>query len=492
MLTGSSFLDTRWWEDPTQVGFNRRQPRATLVPFPDRDAARRGDRGASPWFTLLNGTWGFELFDRPEEAFASLAEDPDRPVDTHSIEVPGNWTCQGFDHPHYTNVQMPFPELPPRVPEKNPTGVYQREFTLPRGWTGRRTVVHFGGVESAFVVLLNGTVVGMGKGSRTPVEFELTDLLRTGKNRLTVVVLRWAENTFLEDQDHWHMAGIHREVYLYSVGQVSLEDVFAVGTPEPGGARAGLSVQARVEFAESYHDGYRVKLQGYGPDGKALFKQPVTAEVPDGRTVGYGNIGHVVQLEEAVRQPTLWSAETPNLYTLVVELVDPEGNTVEATSCEVGFRRLEIKDRQLLVNDRPVLIKGVNRHDHDPVRGKAVTRETIERDIALMKRFNFNAIRTCHYPNDPYLYEVCDRWGMYVVDEANIETHGTGTWPAEDPRWTGAFVDRARRMVERDKNHPCVIFWSLGNESGYGTNHDAMAGWIRGRDGSRLLHYERA
>jgi beta-galactosidase len=370
-----------------------------------------------------------------------------------TVDVPGLWTMQNYERPHYTNVVMPFAERPPRVPDANPTGIYRRRFSVPSHWRGRRIVLGFGGVEGALHVLVNGEPVGLAKDARTPAEFDVTDLLGKGENEVVAVVVRWSDASFVEDQDQWWHAGISREVYLHARGPV--EDVFALADAE-----GGLAVHA--PGAE--------QLRLVDARGRTMVTESFVND----------------RLEVEVRRPRLWSAEEPALYTLVVSGAD------ETVSCRVGFRTVEVRDGRLLVNGVPVQIHGVNRHDHDDARGRAVTREVMEADAALMKRFNVNAVRTSHYPNDPYWLDLCDRYGLYLIDEANIEAHAYYDEVCRDPRYTAAFLERVRNLVERDKNHPSVILWSLGNESGYGPNHDAAAGWIRARDRSRPLHYEGA
>ena len=423
----------RSWENPELTSLNRLSPRATLE--------RPADR-----VRLLDGRWELRVVGRPD-----LALRPARSWRT--VSVPGLWTMQGFGSPHYTNVVMPFAERPPHVPGRNPTGIYRRRFTLPRGWRGRRVVLHFGGVEGVLHVVLNGQPVGLAKDSRTPAEFDVTELVRAGQNELVAAVVQWSDASFVEDQDQWWHAGIPRSVLLYSPG--SIEDVFAAA-----------DMDGRLRVA--------------APGGR-----DVQLVDPRGRTVLAERL-RGGELDQVVPRIRLWSAEDPALYTLIVESAD------DRVSCRVGFRSVEVRERQLLVNGRPILIRGVNRHDHDDARGRAVPRELMEADARLMKQFNVNAVRTSHYPNDPYWLELCDRWGLYVVDEANIESHAYYDDVCRDLRYAGAFVERVQNMVERDKNHPSVILWSLGNESGYGPNHDAAAGWIRGRDPSRPLHYEGA
>jgi beta-galactosidase len=409
-------LEGRPWERPELTSQGRVTPSATL---------RRP--GVS-----LNGRWDFALLPHPEAAVREWA----------TIEVPGLWTMQGFAPPQYTNVQMPFDEKPPRVPEDNPTGVFRRRFPRP---AGERVVLHFGGSEGALFVELNGEPVGIHKDSRTPAEFDVTELLEDD-NELVCAVVQWSDASFVEDQDQWWHGGLPRDVFLYATPQEYIADVFARGYAD---GRFEVDAPGDVRLLDA--------------DGGTVLDGP-------GRLEG----------------ARLWTAETPHLYTLVVTLGDDE------VSCQVGFRTVEIAGRQLLVNGKAIRICGVNRHDHDDRRGRAVTRELMEVDVRQMKRFNVNAVRCSHYPNDPYWLDLCDRHGLYVIDEANIEAHAYYDELCDDPRYAAAFLERVRNMVERDKNHPSVILWSLGNESGYGPNHDAAADWVRERDPTRPLHYEGA
>ncbi len=442
------------WESPELQSLDRLPPRATLVSFATPEAAAALDPSAATFRRSLDGPWEFRLVDEPAAAPRALRAR--RGFDT--VEVPGLWTMQGYEQPHYTNVVMPFENAPPGVPERNPTGIYRRTFGVPAAWRGRRLVLGFGGVEGVLHVLVNGEPVGIAKDGRTPAEFDVTSVVRSrGSNELVAVVVRWSDSSFVEDQDQWWHAGISRGVYLRSD---RIEDVFALATLDDDYRHGVLTVAAACD-------------------------EPLQARLLDAR--GRQVFGGALPREATVRAPRQWSAEEPALYTLVVSLEDGE-----SAAFRVGFRRVEIRDRQLLVNGRPLLICGMNRHEHDDLRGRAVTREAMERDVRLMKRFNVNAVRTSHYPNDPYWLDLCDRYGLYVVDEANVEAHAYYDELCRDPRYTTAFVSRVQNMVERDKNHPSVILWSLGNESGYGPNHDAAAGWVRRRDPARPLHYEGA
>jgi beta-galactosidase len=483
-------LESKPWERPEHLGDNRVAPRATLYPFPTVASATSGDRDKSRWVQLLNGNWSFKLYDRPEDVPSdAIGIDQDGAWD--DILVPGNWTMQGYDRPHYTNVQMPFPNEPPDVPDDNPTGVYRTTLTLPRGWGKRRTVLHIGAAESVLLLYVNGKYVGSGKDSRLPNEYDISSYVsEDSENTIAVVVIRWSDASYIEDQDHWWMAGIHRDVYVYSTGTTYLADVFANAKLESDNTVGRLDVQIGVGFAAMREEGWSVSAQLLSDTGKPMIRSANAADID------ISNQGHTwprleARIEKRVKVKP-WSSESPQLYTLIIELINPRGKVVELTSCRVGFRRVEVKERELLINGEPVLMKGVNRHEHDDVHGKTVSEKTMLADIKLMKQFNFNAVRTAHYPNCPRWYELCDEYGIYVIDEANVESHDHIHQICRDRRYTQAFLDRGMRMVERDKNHPSVILWSLGNESGYGPNHDAMAGWIRGRDTSRPLHYEGA
>jgi beta-galactosidase len=484
---------TRTWTHPETVQTGRLPARASLIPYPDAQSARA--LGPSPYVLSLNGVWRFTLAPRPEAIQAGFADPGFDDAGWSDLPVPSNWTLHGFDRPHYTNVQMPFDSAPPHVPDDNPTGLYRTTFALPPEWDGRRVVLHIGGAESVLYVWLNGAPVGMGKDSRLPQEFDLTPFLAAdGANLLCCAVVKWSDASFVEDQDQWWMGGIHRDVFLYATGQTHIADVFALASPDRDCRDGRLTVTTRLGFSGPPRDGWSVRVELCDAAGDSMLARPLEGPVKaDNRTHNpyRGPLSRITQTAH-VAGPKLWSSEAPNLYTVVISLVSPDGEVAEATACRVGFRRIEIGDRELLINGRPVMIAGMNRHEHDPARGKAVTREGMIADIRLMKQFNVNAVRCSHYPNAEAWYDLCDQYGLYVIDEANLEAHAFLHDLCRDPRYAAQFVERGLRMVERDKNHPCVIAWSLGNESGHGPNHDAMAGVIRGLDPSRPLHYEGA
>lgn len=447
------------------------------------------NRNRSPWFQLLNGKWCFQMCNNPDAVKRQHVTAPANATQLKTVTVPGNWTLQGYGKPHYTNITMPFPHQPPHVPEENPTGVYGREIHIPKSWKDRRTVIHIGGAESVLAVYVDGEFVGMGKDSRLPSEFDLTPHVKAGQSHwLSIVVIKWSDATFIEDQDQWWMGGIHREVYLYSTAPVFIEDVFVTGNIDTDLINGSLDIKYRVRFPEKILDGWTIQAQLISANEKEVWRKPKSLSIPNNSLWGGGRRdGHQTI---SVKKPKLWSAETPNRYTLVMSLLNPEGDIIESTATKIGFRSIEVRDRMLLVNGECVMIKGVNRHDHHDTRGKALDRETMRADVKLMKQFNINAVRTAHYPNDPYFLDVCDELGLYVVDEANLEAHDFYNTFQDDSRWSSAFLERIVRLVERDKNHPSIIMWSLGNETCYGANHDAMAGFVRGRDPSRLVHFE--
>jgi beta-galactosidase len=489
---------TKTWMHPETLSLGRLPARASLWPMPDLERAKawRPDRDLpedSPLVRSLNGLWKFQLAPRPEAVPTEFVRTDFVDDAWADLPVPSNWTMHGFDRPQYTNVQMPFDNAPPNVPDDNPTGLYRTRFAVPPEWDGRRIVLQVGAAESVLYVWVNGQPVGMGKDSRLPQEFDVTDFIRPGTdNLLACAVVKWSDASFIEDQDHWWMGGLHRDVRLYCTAPTYLADVFAEAGLDDDLRDGRLKLTARLGFTGEPQDGFEVEAQLYGDDGAPVLGQPLRGAVK-AATKGYnpyrGPLGRIT-LQAPVAAPRLWSSEAPNLYTLVVSLWSVDGELVEAASIRVGFRRVELGDRQLLINGKPVLIRGMNRHEHDPVRGKAITRESMIADIRLMKQFNVNAVRCSHYPNAEAWYALCDAYGLYLIDEANIESHGFLFTICHDARYAGAFLDRAIRMVERDKNHPSVILWSLGNESGYGASHDAMAGWIRRADPSRPLHYE--
>jgi beta-galactosidase len=507
------------WENPAVTGRNREPPHVRLAPYPDETLAL--DEASSPYVISLNGRWRFRWAPNPASApqvFFGPEFDDDG---WDEIQVPGNWQLQGHGLPMYTNSQYPFPidprfadavrrmhesadrdhlstvrlpedalALPLDVPrDDNPTGCYRTRFTVPGEWAGRHIFLLFEGVDSAFHVWVNGEAVGYSQDSRLPAEFDITPHLQPGKNVLAVRVYRWSDGSYLEDQDFWRLSGIYRDVVLWAAPTVHLSDYRIRTDLDAAYEDASLSVRARVRYLSGTAGAsYTLEAKLFASTGEGV--HPVCQSA---RSFAVGAGTEVsVEIEQPVQAPQKWSDEHPNLYTLLLVLSDGGGRIVQVERCQVGFRSVEIRDGQLRVNGRAIRVRGVNRHEHDPDTGHTVTYASMLEDILLMKRFNVNAVRTSHYPNHPHWYDLCDRYGIYVVDEANIESHGIWDRLARDPAWQQPMLERVTRMVERDKNHPCIIVWSLGNESGYGPNLEAAAGWIHAHDPTRPLLYNPA
>lgn len=491
----------RDWENPQVVGRNRRLMHVPLGAYPDTGAAHAaavgGTRRSSPYMRLLNGDWKFQLVPAIDAVPARFFENSFDDSAWISIPVPSNWQLPavhvpGFkDNPIYANVHYTFEPDPPFPPVGNPTGCYRTTFRLDPAWSGRSVFLLFEGVDSNLTLWINGQEVGYSQDSRLPAEFDITAYLRPGDNLIAVQVMRYCDGSYLECQDFWRMSGIQRDVVLYSKPNVCLED-YAVRTQLDGAYQdARLEIEARVTNVDGVAN-YTVEAMLYGADGQPVLAEPLRA-APSRTTSFPLRTRHktgVAYLEARIPAPQKWTAETPHLYVLVLTLVDAEGRQVDFESCRVGFRQVEIKDGILLINGRRLVMRGVDRHEHHPVRGRALTEADMRQEIILMKQFNFNTVRTSHYPDDPLWYDLCDQYGIYIIDEANIETHGLGGELSQDPAWAHAYLERGARMVMRDKNHPCVILWSLGNESGSGPHHAAMANWMRAYDPTRFIHYE--
>jgi len=488
------------WETEQVVGRNKEHGRAPSLPYPSRDSAIQATREATPYHRSLNGEWRFHWSPdpdaRPVDFFA-----PEYDVsDWDEIPVPSNWQMHGYGTPLYSNIPYPFKKDPPRVmgepprdftnfEERNPVGSYRRTFEIPTGWAGRQVFIQFEGVDSAFYLWLNGQQVGYSQGSRTTALFNITKHLKDGSNVLAAEVYRYCDGSYLEDQDFWRLSGIYRDVTLWSTGNLHIRDFFVHTDLDDAYRDAILSVDVEVKNFAEEGKAFEVEAELIDDRGQTVFKgASVSGRVERGGTA-------TPEVSKSVANPLKWSAEQPNLYRLVLTLKNENGEVAEVTTCTVGFREVEIRDKFLLVNGKRIYLKGVNRHEHDPVAGHAVTVESMISDIKLMKQFNINAVRTSHYPDDPVWYDLCDKYGLYVIDEANIESHGMGYGQeslAKDPAWKKAHLDRIERMVERDKNHPSVIIWSMGNEAGNGVNFHACYDWIHERDSSRPVHYERA
>jgi len=487
MRSFAEVIAAREWENQHVTHHHTLAAHAPLHAY--SSAAQALASQASEQRYSLNGEWKFQLFEKPEQVLAEMVESHFDDSHWSSLAVPSNWQCQGFDKPIYTNVKYPFADKAPYVPEQNPTGLYRLSFELPAHFANKKQRIIFDGVNSAFHLWCNGKWVGYSQDSRLPAEFDLTEYLQAGTNQLSVMVLRWSDGSYLEDQDMWWLSGIFRDVTVLAKPNVAIEDVRVVTELDACYRDATLSVTTLLSTSQS--EGYQVRVALYSTNqceaiasGQVRFGDKMVDEK--------GPWQDVAKLSLAVENPAKWSAEAPNLYRCVVSLLDEQGECVDCEAYWVGFRQVAIEQGQLMVNGKAVLIRGVNRHEHHPELGHTMTEASMLQDIKLLKQHNFNAVRTAHYPNHPRWYELCDEYGLYLVDEANIESHGQFPMGrlSNDSSWLGAYMRRITRLVERDKNHPSVIIWSLGNESGLGANHHAMYQWVKQNDPTRLVQYE--
>jgi beta-galactosidase len=481
------------WENPGVFNINKEEPYSTFVPYPDVESALKLDRRQSPLYKSLNGKWKFNWVSRPADRPLDFYRDDFDVTKWREIDVPSNWEFQGYGVPIYVNIPYEFPGEPdpPHIPhDSNPVGSYKTWFTLPVDWAGKQIFIHFGAVKSAFYIWINGQKVGYSEDSKTPAEWNITGYLRTGENSVALEVYRWSDGTYLECQDMWRISGIERDVYIYAAPQVRIRDFY---------------VQA--DLGENYQDGILAVAVELKNNVAQLEAEAVTVEMQlrDGKNgivvqdikdlAMRGKDQALLNFEQKVSDPERWTAETPSLYSVLLILRNSLGQIEEVVTCQTGFRRIEIKHGLFLVNGVAVRLKGTNRHEHDGYTAHVLSDELLLKDITLLKQFNFNAVRTSHYPNDPRWYDLCDRYGIYLVDEANIESHGMGYGEkslAKNPDFKEMHLYRTRNMVERDKNHPSVIVWSLGNEGGNGPNFVATYEWIKQRDRSRPVQYERA
>jgi beta-galactosidase len=475
------FKTQRAWQTPDITSQHRMAAHTPLASWRDETGARQD--GDSSSVLPLDGQWQFALFPRVEDVPDSW---PGALDGMQAIKVPGNWQLQGFDYPIYTNVKYPFPCEPPVVPAENPTGCYRRTFSLPDNWGDEDQIrVIFDGVDSAFHLWCNDQWIGYSQDSRLAAEFDLSQHLLPGENTLSVMVIRLCDGSYMEDQDMWNLSGIYRSVRLLAKPFSRITDVRIKANLDDRYEHGELNLQVHTDNAEDCS----VALAVYDESG--LLQQD-TYPLGTGRVDENGGYADRCYITLPVQAPKQWSAEVPNLYRVTVTLLDKNQQTIESEAYDVGFRSVAILDGQLCINGQPLLIRGVNKHEHDPATGHAESLARVEQDLRLMKQHNFNAVRCSHYPHQPGFYRLCDRLGLYVVDEANIETHGVTPMGrlADDPLWANAFLERMVRMVSRDYNHPSIIIWSLGNESGYGAAHDAMYQWTKRHDDSRPIQYE--
>lgn len=481
------------WENPAVVDIHKEPAHTDFMVYENKQTALENDYAKSPFYQSLNGTWKFNfapsIEKSPKNFFATNLDDSQ----WNDLKVPSNWERKGFGTPIYTNIIYPYPKNPPFIGGDNPVGSYRRNFTVPSTWDGREILLHFGSITGYAVVYVNGKEVGMTKVSKSPAEFDITPYLQKGNNLLAVQVYRWHDGSYLEDQDFWRLSGIERDVFMYALPKTSLWDFFLKADLDKNYIDGLFSASVSLrKFGESNIQAGTVLAEIQDKTGKTIFSKQVTVKPTS----------LAVNIDGKIANPAKWSAEFPNLYDCILTLKDTKGNVLGITSTKIGFRNIEIKNAQLMVNGVPTLVHGVNRHEHDPVEGHVPNRELMLKDIQLMKQFNINSVRNSHYPNDPYWYKLCDEYGLYVVDEANIETHGMGAeWqgkfdqskhPAYLPLWAEAHKDRTVRLFERDKNHPSVIIWSLGNECGNGPVFYETYKWLKEKDSTRPVQSEQA
>jgi beta-galactosidase len=497
------------WENPKMFDQNKEAAHATLMPFKTLNAALSEKRNESVFYKSLHGIWKFNWVKKPADRLVDFYKPQFDVSGWNDIPVPSNWELEGYGVPIYTNHQYEFadyrapvsdeiefideiyPKNPGQVPhDYNPVGAYRRNFAVPENWDGRQVFIQFGAVKSAMYIWINGKKVGYSQGSKTPAEWDITNFLQKGNNTLAVEVYRWSDGSYLECQDFWRISGIERDVFLYSTPKVRVQDFFVKADLDSEYKNGLLTLDVDLKNQENglKAENHEVVYQLYDVNQKLVATETKQVKINKKSALS-------LSFSKEIPSPKKWTAETPNLYSLVVLLKNNKGLEKEIISAKVGFRKIEIKDAVFYINGMAVLIKGVNRHEHDQFKGHVVSEEAMIKEISLMKQFNINAVRTCHYPNDERFYELCDQYGLYVTNEANIESHGmyySEHSLAKNPEWKEAHLDRNIRMVERDKNHPSVIVWSMGNEAGDGENFTAVNQWIKHRDPSRPVHYERA
>lgn len=484
------------WQNPLIFQRNKLAGRASFFSFNEDP----GEFVSQPWgadnYQTLNGKWFFKWspspLERPEEFYLANYDI----TQWDKIDVPGNWQLHGFGVPNYINTRVDFTDKPVagEVPQdNNPVGSYKREFTLPDNWLDQRTILYLGAVKSAYYVWINGSKVGYAQDSKSPAEFDITPYVKSGKNNIAIEVYRWSDGTYLELQDMWRLSGIERDVYLYSVPRVHIRDIFADAQLDPTHQHGILNLSTDFDAYQSYFPaGYKLNISLFDTNDSEVFQESI--DIPEGSE----ETPSLIQLSKSIQNVAAWNAETPNLYTLYLTLVDSQGNKTQHIRTRVGFRTSELKNGNVLINGQAVLFKGVNRHEHDPISGHVISRESMRQDMALLKQFNINAVRTSHYPNDPYWYELADEYGMYIVDEANIESHGLGAanqggsydpdlHMVNMPDWQNAYINRVENMYERDKNHPSVVIWSIGNESGDGPNIEVLYDWLKSRSNRPVM-----
>lgn len=474
------------WQDHQVLNVNTNKSHTTMMIYANKAQALTNNKPASPYYRLLNGQWKFKWVSKPAERLTDFYEKKYEDTKWEFTPVPSNWQIEGYGYPIYTNIKYPFDISEQKVPmDFNPVGYYKHQFTVPENWNGRRVLITFDGVESAFYLWINGKKVGYAQGSRTPVEFDITDYLQEGQNTLAAEVFRWSIGSYLEDQDFWRLSGIYRDVYLWSPANVHIRDFWAVTDLDDQYKNANLKINTEIL---AFDKTKKCQLKAELIDKNEQTVKTITKDVKIKKGAAQ------IEINELIETPQLWTSETPYLYTLLLSLVDAQGNIIEIVPKKIGFREVEIKDSQFYVNGQKVLLKGVNRHDHSAENGHYVSVGEMVKDIKLMKKLNLNAVRTSHYPNVEAWYRLCDQYGLYVISEGNIETHefknNKENKLTNDPEWKEIHLDRVKRMIYAHRNHPSIVIWSFGNESGDGPNAKAVYEWAKTTDPTRPFHNE--
>lgn len=477
------------WENPQVFAINKEATRSTALPYPNEELAKTDDYTKSPYYQSLNGTWKFYWVPKVEQIADGFYRENYDASNWKTIPVPGNWEFNGYGVPYYVNIGYGIKKNPPYIDrEDSPVGMYRQEFSIPGDWDGRRVFLHFEAGTNAMYVWINGQKVGYTQNSKSPAEFDISGYIRPGKNLLACQVYKYSDGYYLEDQDMWRLGGINRNVYLYSTAQTRIADFFAHPDLDAQYKNGLFNMDITLKNYGNAAQNQTIEVSLFDNSGKKIFGKSEQTTIPAENT-------SAVSFSGTINSPLKWTAETPNLYTMVLTLKDSKGSVIESTSHKIGFRKIEIKDGQVFINGKKIYFKGVNLHEFNAFNGNVVTEKEMMRNIQLMKELNINAVRTSHYPQQPLWYKLADQYGFYLVDEANLESHGLGYGPdnvSNFPEWKEAHMDRIIRAVERDKNHASVIFWSLGNEASNGKAFFDMYDWAKARDNSRPVQFEQA
>lgn len=479
------------WQNQKIFDLNKEKPHVNVVSYPDVDLAKAGEFDKSILYMSLDGNWRFRYSEDYKKRPVDFYKNTYKETDWDKIRVPSNWEVEGYGTPIYVNTEYPFDKNPdpPYIKIDNPVGSYKYDFYVPKSWNGKSVFIHFGAVKSAAYLWINGQKVGYTQGSKTPAEWDITKYITNGKNTLALEVYRWSDGSYLECQDFWRISGIERNVYLFAKNNLSISDFRVVSLLTNNYQDGDFNLSINIRNANLKKGKYYAKVQLFNDGNNIVLEFDKQIEFKSGQSQVTTSFNSLIP---EVKQ---WSAENPNIYKLAISINNKKGRPIDIVSSTVGFRIAEIFNNQFCINGKTVLVKGVNRHEHDEFTGHVVSKESMLKDIRLMKENNINTVRTCHYPNDPYWYELCNKYGLYVIDEANIESHGMGYGSkslGKDSTWLEAHLDRTIRMFERDKNHPCIVTWSLGNEAGNGVNFEATYSWLKDNDSTRPVQYERA